>query len=224
VFDRFDLLGCCTILDVGCGPGDLWLENDDRIPAGWSVVLSDLSMGMLEKARCNLAGNSRRFCYRVIDAQAIPFPDESFDAVVANHMLFHVPSRIEVLYEMHRVLRPGGRLYAATNGLRHMRELRPLVARFCPDAEEPNVARLFGLENGAEQLSEHFADVRCHRQENALVVTEAEPLIAYVASMMCQGSWGQDVAALSRWAREQIAAEGAIYILKDSGMFVATKA
>jgi SAM-dependent methyltransferase len=224
VFDQFDLPGCCHILDVGCGPGDLWLENDDRIPVGWRVVLSDLALGMLQKARCNLAGSNRPCDYGVIDAEAIPFPDGSFDAAVADHMLYHVPDRRRALYELHRVLRPGGHLYASTNGLGHLRELEDLVARFYPDADTTNVASLFGLENGAGQLSEYFADVRCQRQENALVVTEAKPLIAYVASMMCQRTWAQNVEALSRCVHERLAVQGAIRIQKDSGMFIATKA
>jgi SAM-dependent methyltransferase len=224
VFDRLDLPLRCDVLDVGCGSGDLWIENEARTPARWTITLSDLSLGMLQKARQNLGRSHHSIAYRVLDAQAIPFADESFDAVIVNHVLYHIPDREGALHEMHRVLRSGGHLYAATNGAKHLRELRDLVARYCPDTDTTNVASEFGLDNGAEQLSRRFAHVTCHRQENALVVTEAEPLIAYAASMMCQGAWGQNVQALSRSVREQIAAQGAIHIQKDSGMFIATKA
>jgi SAM-dependent methyltransferase len=159
----------------------------------------------------------------VIDAAAIPYAGESFHAVIANHMLYHVPDRGRALDEIHRVLRPGGHLYAATNGLQHLRELRELVAKYCPAADTTNVAAEFGLENGEAQLLQRFADVSRQRREDALVVTEAEPLIAYARSMLCNSGSRERVQALSRSVRAQIAARGAIYIQKDSGMFVATK-
>lgn len=224
VFDRFDLPERCDILDVGCGPGDLWIENGERIPRGWRVTLSDLSLGMVQEAVCSLGGNPDRFRSLVFDAQTIPLPDESIDAVVANHMLYHVPDRDAALYEFHRVLRSGGHLYTATNGFCHLRELRDLVGRFCVDADTGNVATVFGLENGATQLSRHFAHVTRHRQENALVVTEAEPIIAYARSMMTGRAPERNLEALSHWVRERIAANGAVHIQKDAGLLVAAKA
>ena len=53
----------------------------------------------------------------------LPFEADTFDAVVANHMLYHVPDRAQALAEMQRVLKPGGQVYLATNGLAHLREL-----------------------------------------------------------------------------------------------------
>jgi ubiquinone/menaquinone biosynthesis C-methylase UbiE len=224
VFDRLDLPTISDILDVGCGPGDLWLENGDRIPAGWSLVLSDFSPGMLAKARHSLGTRQHQITYRALDAQVIPFRDESFDGVVANHMLFHVPDRHAALSEMRRVMRPEGRLFVTTNGLRHLLELRQLVTRYCGTIDAENVAHAFGLENGVPQLSRHFATVRRYRQENALVVTEVEPIVAYALSMMSEPVSNKAVDALRRSVRGQIASRGAIRIQKDSGMFVATKA
>ena len=51
VFDRYDLPEKCRILELGCGPGDLWGENMHRISPGWEITLSDFSPGMLEKAQ-----------------------------------------------------------------------------------------------------------------------------------------------------------------------------
>jgi SAM-dependent methyltransferase len=187
-------------------------------------VLSDLSPGMVQHALHNLGSSPHRFRYCVLDAQTIPLPGESVDGVIANHVLYHVPNRGGTLREVYRVLRPGGHLYAATNGLEHMRELRDWVARFEADTETMNVAAEFGLENGAAQLSHYFADIRCCRQENALVVTEAQPLIAYGLSIMLHTALSRDAERFSRSVREEIASHGAFHIQKDSGMFKATKA
>jgi len=224
VFDAFELPESCHILEIGCGTGHLWLENRDRIPPGWTVVLSDLSSGMVHEARSSLGREHRRFRYRVTDGETLPFPNESFDAVVANHMLYHVPDRERVLHEITRVLRPAGQLYAATNGHGHLQQLWDLVGRFYPDMSMEESAREFGLENGKAQLLPHFPHVTVHRREDGLKVTETEPLIRYVLSCISEDDPSPRVEALRGAVREEIAAQGAVYIQKDSGLFRATKA
>jgi SAM-dependent methyltransferase len=129
VFDQLDLPPHDRVLELGGGPAMLWRENGERIPAGWTVVLADLSPGMLQEARRQLRALPLRFALVNLDAQALPFAPASVDAVIANHMLYHVPDRQQVYAEIRRVLRPGGHLYAATNGRDSMRELAELVRR-----------------------------------------------------------------------------------------------
>jgi len=132
LFEHLQLGAGAHILDLGCGPGSLWDDNRARIPPGWEITLSDFSAGMIHQARDKLR---QRFAYAVGDAQAIPFKGETFDAVIANFMLYHVPDRPRAFAEIHRVLKPGGRLFAATNGQDHMRELREMIAAVDPEAE-----------------------------------------------------------------------------------------
>ena len=226
VFDQFDLPSVCRILVLGCGPGNLWAENLQRIPAGWDITLTDFSPGMVEKAQKNLQGNERPFTFGLVDAQSIPYDDESFDAVIANHMLYHVPDRAKALSEIHRVLRPGGMLYASTVGDNHLRELDEMVARFDTtgdymfDSNNP-----FTLENGAEQLAPWFSEVAVHRYEDDLEVTEVEPLVTYAASMATAESVlvGDKLSELAAYAEQELARHGVIHITKDSGMFDAIR-
>jgi len=109
VFDQFapQMRPDARILEIGCGDGALWRKNRDRLPAGWRVVLLDLSPGMLSATK-DLAS----FARVQGDAVGLPFADEHFDAVVANHMLYHVADRPRALAQIRRVLVPGGRLIA----------------------------------------------------------------------------------------------------------------
>jgi ubiquinone/menaquinone biosynthesis C-methylase UbiE len=104
IFDHIKILPLSSnILEVGCGPGDLWFENIGDIPRDWNLTLSDLSPGMLEKAKENLRDVDQKIKYRVIDAQVIPVESNNFDAAIANFMLYHVPDRQRGMSEIHRV-------------------------------------------------------------------------------------------------------------------------
>jgi ubiquinone/menaquinone biosynthesis C-methylase UbiE len=176
VFDRFDLPNRARVLSVGCGPADLWGENAGRIPEGWDVTVTDLSPGMVGEARENLADCSRLFALAVAAAESIPFRSNAFDAATANFMLYHVPDRKRALAEIRRVLKPDGTLLAATSGAEHLQELRAVQEGVHGEAL-PRVTS-FRLENGREQLDPFFESVACHRYDDALAVTEVEPLVA----------------------------------------------
>ena len=224
VFDRLDLPPQGRVLELGGGPAMLWRENGDRIPTGWTFVLTDLSVGMLREARRQLLAHPRRFGLVNLDAQALPFASASFDAVIANHMLYHVPDRQRAYAEIRRVLRPGGHLYAATNSRNSMRELTELVRRFDPALSEqaPRHELSFTLENGAGELSGWFGEVRLQRYEDALLVTEAEPLVAYLLSMGSLAHVEGLRAPLTAFVQREIDAKGAIRIGKDTGLFIAS--
>ena len=115
-FDRMECPAESRILELGCGTGLLWSKNRARIPAGWDLTLSDFSPGMLRQAREGIGGARSKLRFMRIDAQAIPFGDGRFDAVVANQMLYHVPDLPRALGEIRRVLKEGGTLYAGTGG------------------------------------------------------------------------------------------------------------
>jgi SAM-dependent methyltransferase len=217
VFDHLKLPADSRVLELGCGPGSLWRPNLARIPAGWQITLSDLSPGMLAEARANLA-SAASFAFEQADAQSLPFADAAFDAVIANHMLYHVPDRAKAFAEIRRVLRTGGRFYAATNGENHLREIYELVQQFDPALDLWN-RMTFRLENGAGELAPFFPQVTLHRYPSNLVVTEAEPLVAFVASMIGAKLSGERRAAFAQAVAERIAADGAIYVTKDTGLF-----
>jgi ubiquinone/menaquinone biosynthesis C-methylase UbiE len=223
VFDQLEAPPEGRVLELGCGPGTLWVENRVRIPVGWGVTLSDMSAGMVEEAQRNL-GNGGGFRYEVVDAQAIPLADGAFDAVIANHMLYHVPDRPKALAEVRRVLRPGGRLYATTNGTRNLAEIDELLRRFDGGLEYwGKVTEAFNLENGAAQLAPWFGEVTVRRYEDALVVTEVEPLLDYILSGWAELLEGRRAAFGEFLAREMAAGGGAIRIGKDAGMFVGAR-
>ena len=224
VFDQYELLTPARILELGCGPGDLWLENIDRIPDGWEITLSDFSPGMLDHTKEKLASQNHSFTFELIDAQSIPYGADHFDIVIANHFLYHVPNRAKAISEIRRVLKPGGPFYATTIGINHMAELPDLVSRFDPKNSEylRNENIPFTMENGADQLREHFSKLEELRYTDGLRVTDVDVLVDYAFSGMRLGLRGNRRKEFTDFiAREMAANDGVIIIKKDSGMFLA---
>jgi SAM-dependent methyltransferase len=216
------------ILEVGAGPAGLWAENLDRLPPGWRVTLTDLSEGMVSAARARLAGaQTTAFTCSTADAEALPFPDATFDVVVANHMLYHVPDRPRALAQLHRTLRRGGALLAATNGADNLRELDCLILGFIPDSHTREWSASFGhpftLENGAAQLAPPFSSVELRHYEDRLRVTDADALVAYVFSIDAPGlREPQEQAAFTAHVQRVMAEQhGILTISKSVGAFVA---
>jgi len=222
MLDQFSLPPAARILELGCGTAALWVSNRGRIPSGWAIVLSDLSAGMLGEARTNLARAGRPFRFIRCAAQSIPSRDGSLDAVVANHMLYHVPDRRVALAEIRRVLRPGGILYASTISRPHMRELDDLARRFFGVAAMTGISDRFGLENGRDQLAAFFEQVELRRYQDSLEITESEPIVAYLLSMRSgERATAEQVAALRSYLEGELRTHGAIRVFKDSGLFIA---
>ena len=214
LFDRIALPPGARVLDVGCGPAAIWQDNLDRLEPTLSLTLADFSAGMVEAARAVLGDRAE---YAVADVQALPFADGSFDVVLANHMLYHVPDRPTALAEIARVLVPGGSFHAATNGRGHMRQLHELVGQ---GWEFPQHTVDFGLETGPAQLEPFFVDVRVERHEDELPVTDAEPAVAYVAS---SSSFRGDLEPVRAAIEAAVARDGVFRIEKSQGVIHARK-
>jgi ubiquinone/menaquinone biosynthesis C-methylase UbiE len=225
VFDTLvQLPARANVLELGTGSGALWVSITDKIPTNWTITLSDLSQGMLDAAWRNLVVTGRNFKFEQIDAQSIPYADETFDIVIANHMLYHVPDRPKALAEIKRVLKKGGHLIAATVGETHQKEIKNWLRRVGKDGNFSPVSEPFTLENGAEQLAPFFANVTVSRYEDSLLVTEVEPMIAYLRSSTRASEISEEeLAKVKTELEKEIKQNGKIVISKDTGLFEALK-
>ncbi|MBR6897923.1 MAG: methyltransferase domain-containing protein [Lachnospiraceae bacterium] len=228
IFDRMQPTAGKSILEIGCGNGQLWrkaLERNDGALIGSRVVLSDISRGMTEEAAGSI-GNAQGFEYATFDASAIPYPDDSFDIVVANHVMFYVKDPGKALAQVKRVLKPGGRFICSTYGRDHMKEITQLCREFDSriSLSEVELYENFGLETAQTRLERYFGSVDKKLYEDELRVTEVLPLVDYI--MSCHGNqhdfinerYGEFKEFLSRKMR----GSRYIRITKSAGMFICT--
>jgi SAM-dependent methyltransferase len=221
IFDQLKLPLDARILELGCGNGNFWIKNRARVPNGWRVTLTDFSQGMIRETEKNLTESHLALEYRVADAQSLPFLDGTFDCVLANYMLYHIPDLDGAIREVARVLVPSGRLYAATNGKGHMEELRQLSWLF--DADKEAVEPSFSLENGEAILRQHFGEVVLKRFQDSLNVTAPAAIVDYVLSSVPKERLTHDaVQALHREVQRRLTlGKGVVRVTENTGLFEA---
>ena len=105
LFDQMIIPEKSRILELGCGNGQLWEMNQEHISSDWELILSDISSGMVEAAQNKLSRIPKPIEFQVIDSFEIPFVENCFDVVIANHMLFYMNmlELEQVLTEIRRV-------------------------------------------------------------------------------------------------------------------------
>ena len=97
------------VLELACGTGILTRRLMARLPADGRLVATDLNPPMIEHARGGIAADPR-LSWQAVDAQLLPFPDQSFDAVVCQFGVMFFPDRVAALREARRVMASGAQL------------------------------------------------------------------------------------------------------------------
>ena len=172
------------VLELGCGNGKLWLKNKEKIETDLNITLSDFSKSMIKSAKNNLKEINMNFQYKEINAEKIPYKDETFDVIIAEHMIYFVSNIEKALEEIKRVLKPNGKVYITTNSKNTMNELNELCEKFAPNSGLSNngLSERFNLEEGEKLLKKYFNNVSLNVLEGKIILSESEPLVSYKAS------------------------------------------
>lgn len=217
IISHYEIRPGFRILELGCGTADMWKNNLNSLPEGTTLFLTDFSQGMLEAARKNTA-NHACIDYHQVDIQSIPYEDASFDMVIANMMLYHVPDLDKGLAEVRRVLKPGGKFYCATYGKHGIMEY---VNHVLYDLGVfGSIGEQFTLQNGGEKLGKHFASVGRLDREDGLHITCVDDFVDYVLSLSSLTGLENITAEVLKQAFTAKMENGILYVPKEYGMFI----
>jgi len=174
-----------SLLDIGSGTGEFQRQLRAEGHTGRLCVLD------ASQAAVDAAGAVQGAEGFLGDARALPFPDASFDAVTARHMLYHVPDPVRAIREARRVLRPGGRFAAVVNRVDTTPLINGVVGTVLAahgysrgdvtGASTANGANLPGMFDSV------FATTEVIRVDGALVFPEPEPVFRYCVTMLRLG-------------------------------------
>jgi SAM-dependent methyltransferase len=170
------------VLEVGCGMGEFARRIEREL--GAEDVALDISARMVDLAV------ARGVNAAVGDVQTLPFGDGEFDCAVANWVLYHVADLDRGVAQLARVLRPGGRLVAATLGTGNLADLWSALGA------EPTGDLTFTDTNGAEILGRHFARVDRRDAHGTMVFPDTERLRTFVAATIAHAHLSSAVPTL----------------------------
>lgn len=217
IFSHYDLLAGSRVLELGCGTGDMWKTKLPAPRQDIALTLTDMSENMVSSAKA-LLGEAGQVSYAVVNIENIPYADHSFDRVIANMMLYHVPDLDRGLSEVKRVLAQDGCFYCATYGENGMMSyIAGLLKEYgVTDVTNKN----FTLQNGCGILQKYFSDVQKLEYEDSLAVTDVEDVLDYIFSLT-------NLSPVARLGRETLRAvlekemiNGVLHIPKEYGMFI----
>ena len=224
------------ILDVGCGAGKQCFAFDAFLGGQASIVGGDVSAELLAQARQENERRGGRIQLRPLDFnQPFDLPDNEFDLVSCCFAIYYAEDAGRTIAEMHRVLKPGGRLF--TTG--PMPENKQLFYDIIREATGRAIPKMPGSSRYASEilqtLRQRFASVDVHRFENPLTFQQVDPFLAYTRASLSEdrklwGSFfrgGDDfdhvLEAIAETARQRLARDGVLVMTKVVGGFLAHK-
>lgn len=222
LYEHYNLEEGYRILELGSGNGDMWKASIGIISKKAEMVLSDISEGMV-----NIMKNKYRkydITIKKIDIQSIPFPDSYFDMVIANMMLYHVPDLDQGLKEVKRVLKTGGKFYAATFGENGLHEYLTKALYELKIIDEQKAEYSFTLQKGNEILSKYFSIVEKFEYYDSLEIPHIPVLIEYIKTMsIIDNISEEDEAVLVEYFWKRLDRNGNVIIPKEYGTFICKK-
>ena len=185
VMHHVALQGDENLLDLGCGTGRYYNYIHTNYP--------DVTYTGIDTANDMTAEHPApsRIIHSPMDE--IPFEDDTFDVVMANHVMYYAANVVDVVKEAQRVLKPNGLFVASTSSVTTTPQFRELFRRAILLVSPPGASRdvkvpgglhqRFALENGSRLLAKHYFAVVRHDLPGAFVFDEVDPIMDYLESM-----------------------------------------
>ncbi len=224
------------ILDVGCGAGKQCFLFYKALEGEADITGGDVNPELLEKARQENAKIGNRIKFIDLDFnQHFPLADGQFDLLTSCFAIYYAADIPFTIREMHRVVKPGGRLF--TTG--PMPENKRLFYDIIFEATQKPIPPMPGSSRYSSQIYRAieglFSKVEIHIFENPLVFEEAEPFIDYTRASLSEdrrlwkglfeeaGGFEYVMQEIKKVAERRLAQDGKLVMTKVVGGFMAVK-
>ena len=224
------------ILDVGCGSGKQCFLFYKALEGEADITGSDFNLELLDKARQENAKIGNRIRFIDLDFnQNFRFDDNQYDLVTSCFAIYYSTDIPFTISEMHRVIKPGGRLFTTGPMPENKRLFYDIIleATHKPIPPMPGSSRYSSLIYKSVQSL--FSRVEIHIFENPLVFESAEPFLAYTRASLSEdrklwrslfeeaGGFERVMQEIKTVTERRMAQEGQLIMTKVVGGFLATK-
>jgi ubiquinone/menaquinone biosynthesis C-methylase UbiE len=224
------------ILDVACGAGKQINSFYEDLKGNADITGGDVSKDLLEKAKQESQKNHIKATFLDLDFNTpFKFTNDRFDLLSCCFAIYYAEDISFTIREMHRVLKPGGRLFTTGPMIQNKKifydVIKEATGKTIPAM--PGSSR-YGSEI-LETIKKQFANTEVHIFENPLSFTKAEPFLEYTRASLSEDRklWGdffkekQDfehiMDQIGQIAHQRIARDGQLVMTKVVGGFIATK-
>jgi len=225
-----------VILDAGCGSGKQCFLFYKALEGEADITGGDVSPELLDKARQENAKIGNRIKIITLDFnQRFPLDDDQFDLLTSCFAIYYSEDIPSTISEMHRVIKPGGRLF--TTG--PMPENKRLFYDIILEATHQPIPPMPGSSRYSTQIYEaitrRYSSVEIHIFENPLIFEKVEPFLEYTRASLSEdrrlwkslfehtGGFEQVMDQIKQVASRRLAQEGTLVMTKVVGGFIATK-
>lgn len=183
VFNIINIEGDEKVLDIGAGQGRFTIPFARLLKAKHGKIIAlDISKGVMTPIEKVLIEEKLPIEFVVMNAETFDFPVETFDYVMANHMLYHIKKLSILLEKINEVLKKKGYLIATTNSEKGMPEFFQLHIKTMEklNIKVNNVHDIsFSSENGSKILSKVFKEVKHYSFDLGFEATDYRPILKY---------------------------------------------
>jgi ubiquinone/menaquinone biosynthesis C-methylase UbiE len=224
IWKNYEIKNPVKILEVGCGTGEFWLENFSKLPPGSEILMTDFSEGMIEKAKSKIDFDHIKF--EVVDIDNLPYPDDSFDIVMAHHVIYHASDKNKAISELKRVVKSDGFISITTNSEKHMLNVYTIAHSIDENFSMVRNIDGFTEEDADTLLKKHFSNIEKTIYEDMLEVNDLEFMVDYIKStteprkMNLRNDFYEKYSEI---VKHDIEENGHFDILKRSPLFICKK-
>ncbi len=224
------------ILDVACGSGKQCLSFYQFLEGQTEITGGDVNPDLLNQARQNAA--ARNLPINFIDLnfnQRFPLPDSTFDLVSCCFAIYYAEDIPFTIREMHRVLKPGGRLFTTGPMPNNKQMFYDIIREATQKAIPPMPGSSRYASSILGSMQQTFSSVELHTFENPLTFSAVEPFIAYTRASLAEDrklwtslfqgkeEYEQLIAQIASVAAHCLARDGKLVMIKVVGGFIATR-
>jgi len=224
IWNNYEIKTPIKILEVGCGTGEFWLENHSKLSTDSELIITDFSEGMVEKAKSKINFDNIKF--EVAEIDNLPYPNDSFDLVMAHHVIYHAVDKDKAISELKRVVKSDGFVTITTNSEKHMLNVYTIAHSIDENFSMVRNIDGFTEEDADVILKKHFPNITKKIYEDMLEVNDLDVMIDYLKStteprkMNLRDDFYEKY---SNIVKHDIEEKGHFDILKRSPLFICKK-